>query len=33
VSRIQRSKEWAFWSAGAFVAWHVLQFVTALVLG
>ncbi|MDP4501281.1 hypothetical protein [Nonomuraea turcica] len=33
VSRIQRSKEWAFWSAGAYVAWHVLQFVTALVLG
>ncbi|MGP3964346.1 hypothetical protein ACTWPT_51135 [Nonomuraea sp. 3N208] len=33
VSRVQRSKEWAFWSAGAYVAWHVLQFVTALVLG
>ncbi|TMR10662.1 hypothetical protein ETD86_38675 [Nonomuraea turkmeniaca] len=33
VSRIQRSKEWAFWSVGAYVAWHVLQFVTALVLG
>ncbi|MFI7705816.1 hypothetical protein [Nonomuraea sp. NPDC049480] len=33
VSRIQRSKEWAFWSVGAYVAWHLLQFVAALALG
>ncbi|TMR96371.1 hypothetical protein [Nonomuraea basaltis] len=33
VSRIRRSKEWAFWSVSAYVAWHLLQFVTALVLG
>ncbi|MFC4012141.1 hypothetical protein ACFOY2_33240 [Nonomuraea purpurea] len=33
ISRIQRGKTWAFWSAGAYTAWHLLQFVTALVLG
>ncbi|GAA3530418.1 hypothetical protein GCM10022419_006750 [Nonomuraea rosea] len=32
VSRITRSKEWAFWSVSAYVAWHLLQFVTALLL-
>ncbi|MFC4118418.1 hypothetical protein [Nonomuraea zeae] len=32
-SRVIRSKEWAFWSASAYVAWHLLQFVTALLLG
>ncbi|NUP01931.1 MAG: hypothetical protein HOV96_09165 [Nonomuraea sp.] len=33
VSRVGRSKEWAFCSLAAYVAWHLLQFVTALVLG
>jgi len=33
VTRVARAKEWAFASAGAYVAWHVLQFVTALVMG
>ncbi|MGN9841542.1 hypothetical protein ACTMTI_25785 [Nonomuraea sp. H19] len=33
VSRIRRGKEWAFCSVGAYVAWHLLQFVTALMLG
>ncbi|MFG1709132.1 hypothetical protein ACFLIM_38670 [Nonomuraea sp. M3C6] len=33
VSRISRGKEWAFCSVSAYVAWHLLQFVTALVLG
>jgi hypothetical protein len=33
VSRIRRGKEWAFWSVGAYAAWHLLQFVTALVMG
>ncbi|MEV0622942.1 hypothetical protein AB0I81_57160 [Nonomuraea sp. NPDC050404] len=32
ISRISRGKEWAFCSLGAYVAWHLLQFVTALVL-
>ncbi|QYC38322.1 hypothetical protein Nocox_03465 [Nonomuraea coxensis DSM 45129] len=32
VSRIRRGKEWAFWAAGAYGAWHLLQFVTALLL-
>ncbi|MFB4288785.1 hypothetical protein ACBI99_14160 [Nonomuraea sp. ATR24] len=30
--RISRAKEWAFGSLAAYVAWHVLQFVTALLL-
>ncbi|HEX4814083.1 MAG TPA: hypothetical protein VFV66_15175 [Nonomuraea sp.] len=33
ISRITRAKERALWSVGAYVAWHTLQFVTALVLG
>ncbi|WP_188195434.1 hypothetical protein [Nonomuraea sp. SYSU D8015] len=33
VSRIRRAKEWACWSVGACAAWHLLQFVTALVMG
>ncbi|GAA3245322.1 hypothetical protein [Nonomuraea helvata] len=33
VSRISRGKEWAFCSLSAYVAWHLLHFVTALVLG
>jgi hypothetical protein len=33
VSRIRRAKEWALWSVGAYTAWHLLQVVTALVLG
>ncbi|GGO68376.1 hypothetical protein [Nonomuraea cavernae] len=33
VSRVSRAKEWAFCSLCAFVAWHLLQFVTALFLG
>ncbi|WP_433437058.1 hypothetical protein [Nonomuraea sp. CA-141351] len=33
ISRISRGKEWAFCSLSAYVAWHLLQFVTALVLG
>ncbi|SEH00435.1 hypothetical protein SAMN05444920_116170 [Nonomuraea solani] len=33
ISRIGRGKEWAFCSLSAYVAWHLLQFVTALVLG
>ncbi|GAA3713031.1 hypothetical protein GCM10022224_093200 [Nonomuraea antimicrobica] len=33
VSRIGRGKEWAFCSLGVYVAWHLLRFVTALVLG
>ncbi|MFG1619353.1 hypothetical protein ACGFI3_41925 [Nonomuraea wenchangensis] len=32
VSRIRRGKEWAFWAVGAYGAWHLLQFVTALLL-
>ncbi|MEO3799367.1 hypothetical protein [Nonomuraea sp. B1E8] len=32
VSRISRAKEWAFCSLAGCVAWHLLQFVTALVL-
>jgi hypothetical protein len=32
VARISRAKEWAFCSLGAYVAWHLLQFVTALLL-
>ncbi|MFI7222841.1 hypothetical protein ACIBO5_06415 [Nonomuraea angiospora] len=33
ISRISRGKEWAFCSLSAYVAWHLLQFVTAVVLG
>ncbi|MCK2214931.1 hypothetical protein MF672_014215 [Actinomadura sp. ATCC 31491] len=33
ISRVRRGKEWAVWAAGAYAAWHLLQFVTALVLG
>ncbi|MEQ4714791.1 hypothetical protein [Nonomuraea sp. B19D2] len=33
ISRISRGKEWAFCSLSAYVAWHLLQFFTALVLG
>ncbi|MEU0566460.1 hypothetical protein ABZ297_13825 [Nonomuraea sp. NPDC005983] len=33
ISRVTRAKEWAFCSLGAYVAWHLLQFVTALLLG
>ncbi|MFC5822600.1 hypothetical protein [Nonomuraea insulae] len=33
ISRIGRGKEWAFCSLSAYVAWHLLQFVTALLLG
>jgi hypothetical protein len=33
IARIGRGKEWAFSSLFAYVAWHLLQFVTALVLG
>jgi hypothetical protein len=33
VSRISRGKEWAFVSLYAYVAWHLLQFVTALLAG
>ncbi|GAA2215220.1 hypothetical protein GCM10009850_106870 [Nonomuraea monospora] len=33
ISRISRGKEWAFCSLSAYVAWHLLQFVTALLLG
>ncbi|MFI6922024.1 hypothetical protein ACIBIZ_18935 [Nonomuraea spiralis] len=33
VARVGRSKEWAFCSLAAYVAWHLLQFVTALLLG
>ncbi|MFI9594378.1 hypothetical protein [Nonomuraea sp. NPDC052265] len=32
VARVGRSKEWAFCSLAAYVAWHLLQFVTALLL-
>lgn len=32
VSRISRAKEWAFCSLSAYVAWHLLQFVTALLV-
>ncbi|TDE26815.1 Crp/Fnr family transcriptional regulator [Nonomuraea mesophila] len=32
VSRISRAKEWAFCSLAAYVAWHLLHFVTALLL-
>ncbi|MEV0383360.1 hypothetical protein [Nonomuraea sp. NPDC050643] len=32
ISRISRGKEWAFCSLSAYVAWHLLQFVTALVM-
>ncbi|MEU8251274.1 hypothetical protein [Nonomuraea sp. NPDC048916] len=31
-SRVSRAKEWAFCSLCAFVAWHLLQFVTALLV-
>ncbi|MGW0807627.1 hypothetical protein [Nonomuraea sp. NPDC002799] len=33
IARVNRSKEWAFCSVSAYVAWHLLQFVTALLLG
>lgn len=33
ISRIGRGKEWAFCSLSAYVAWHLLHFVTALLLG
>ncbi|NRQ33134.1 hypothetical protein HII36_14965 [Nonomuraea sp. NN258] len=33
VSRITRAKEWAYCSLSAYVAWHLLQFVTALFAG
>jgi len=33
ITGISRAKEWAFTSLGAYAAWHVLQFVTALFLG
>ncbi|MGP4096477.1 hypothetical protein [Nonomuraea sp. KM90] len=33
ISRISRGKEWAVCSLSAYVAWHLLQFVTALMLG
>ncbi|TDC99198.1 hypothetical protein E1292_32640 [Nonomuraea deserti] len=32
ISRIGRAKEWAFWSLAAYVAWHLLQLIMALVL-
>jgi hypothetical protein len=32
VMRVGRAKEWAFCSLAAYVAWHLLQFVTALLL-
>lgn len=32
ISRIARAKQWAFTSAAAYVAWHVLGFVTVLVM-
>ncbi|WP_336208539.1 hypothetical protein [Nonomuraea sp. LPB2021202275-12-8] len=32
ITRVARAKEWAFTSLGAYVAWHVLQFVTALFM-
>ncbi|WP_157548626.1 hypothetical protein [Nonomuraea candida] len=32
IARINRGKEWAFCSLSAYVAWHLLQFVTALLL-
>ncbi|MFC5820175.1 hypothetical protein [Nonomuraea harbinensis] len=32
VTRVSRAKEWAFIAAGAYVSWHVLQFVTVLVM-
>ncbi|MEU8320476.1 hypothetical protein AB0C33_19140 [Nonomuraea sp. NPDC048881] len=32
VARVSRSKEWAFCSLAAYVAWHLLQFVSALLL-
>jgi hypothetical protein len=32
VSRVSRAKEWAFCSLSAYVAWHLLQFVTALLV-
>ncbi|MEV1247586.1 hypothetical protein ACIBO2_48875 [Nonomuraea sp. NPDC050022] len=32
VSHIARAKEWAFCSLSAYVAWHLLQFVTALLV-
>ncbi|UBU14165.1 hypothetical protein [Nonomuraea gerenzanensis] len=33
IARIGQGKEWAFCSLSAYVAWHLLQFVTALLLG
>ncbi|GAA4975380.1 hypothetical protein HD597_009430 [Nonomuraea thailandensis] len=33
IARISRGKEWAFCSLSAYVAWHLLHFVTALLLG
>ena len=33
VARIRLGKEWAFASLSAYVAWHLLLFVTALVMG
>ncbi|MET8864402.1 hypothetical protein AB0K18_23095 [Nonomuraea sp. NPDC049421] len=32
VARIGLGKEWAFCSLSAYVAWHLLQFLTALVM-
>ncbi|MFI6320989.1 hypothetical protein ACIBG8_25860 [Nonomuraea sp. NPDC050556] len=31
VSRVQRGKEWAFCSLAAYVAWHALMFMDALL--
>ncbi|MGR6912709.1 hypothetical protein ACU635_00445 [[Actinomadura] parvosata] len=33
IARISRGKEWAFCSLGAYVAWWLLHFLAALVLG
>ncbi|MFI7617246.1 hypothetical protein ACIBP6_39090 [Nonomuraea terrae] len=31
ISRISRGKEWAFCSLSAYAAWHLLQFLAALL--
>lgn len=32
-TRVSRAKEWAFSSLAAYVAWHLLRFLTALLAG